>query len=238
MTFLETNIMGTAVLLNAALEVWAQEGSKNPFQDKLFYHVSTDEVYGSLGDEGLFTETTAYDPRSPYSASKASSDHIVRAYHHTYGLPIVISNCSNNYGSHQYPEKLIPVMIGKIVESHPLPIYGEGINVRDWLYVVDHARAIDDILHRGTVGDTYNIGGFNEWRNIDLVKLLIKLVDSELGREPGTSDSLISFVKDRAGHDLRYAIDASKLCGELGWQPSVTFEGLLKTVKWYLAHGS
>ena len=239
MTFLETNIMGTAVLLNAALEVWAQEGGENPFQNKLFYHVSTDEVYGSLGDEGLFTETTAYDPRSPYSASKASSDHIVRAYHHTYGLPIVISNCSNNYGSHQYQEKLIPVMIGKIVESHPLPIYGEGINVRDWLYVVDHARAIDDILHRGTVGDTYNIGGLNEWRNIDLVKLLIKLVDSELGREPGTSDSLISFVKDRAGHDLRYAIDASKLCGELGWQPSVTFEeGLLKTVKWYLAHGS
>ena len=239
MTFLETNIMGTAVLLNAALEVWAQEGSENPFQDKLFYHVSTDEVYGSLGDEGLFTETTAYDPRSPYSASKASSDHIVRAYNNTYGLPIVISNCSNNYGSHQYPEKLIPVMIGKIVESQPLPIYGEGINVRDWLYVVDHARAIDDILHRGTVGDTYNIGGLNEWRNIDLVKLLIKLVDSELGREPGTSDSLISFVKDRAGHDLRYAIDASKLCGELGWQPSVTFEeGLLKTVKWYLAHGS
>ena len=239
MTFLETNIMGTAVLLNAALEVWAQEGSENPFQDKLFYHVSTDEVYGSLGDEGLFTETTAYDPRSPYSASKASSDHIVRAYNHTYGLPIVISNCSNNYGSHQYPEKLIPVMIGKIVESQPLPIYGEGINVRDWLYVVDHARAIDDILHRGTVGDTYNIGGLNEWRNIDLVKLLIKLVDSELGREPGTSDSLISFVKDRAGHDLRYAIDACKLCGELGWQPSVTFEeGLLKTVKWYLAHGS
>ena len=239
MTFLETNIMGTAVLLNSALEVWAQEGSESPFQEKLFYHGSTDEVYGSLGDEGLFTESTAYDPRSPYSASKASSDHIVRAYHHTYGLPIVISNCSNNYGSHQYPEKLIPVMIGKIVESQPLPIYGAGINVRDWLYVVDHARAIDDILHRGTVGDTYNIGGLNEWRNIDLVKLLIKLVDSELGREPGTSDSLISFVKDRAGHDLRYAIDANKLCSELDWQPSVTFEeGLLKTVKWYLTHGS
>ena len=209
MTFLDTNIMGTAVLLNAALEVWTQEGSEKPFQDKLFYHVSTDEVYGSLGDEGHFTETTAYDPRSPYSASKASSDHIVRAYHHTYGLPVVISNCSNNYGSHQYSEKLIPVMIGKIVESQPLPIYGEGINVRDWLYVVDHARAIDDILHRGTVGDTYNIGGLNEWRNIDLVKLLIKLVDFELGREPGTSDALISFVKDRAGHDLRYAINAS-----------------------------
>ena len=174
MTFLETNIMGTAVLLDAALKVWAGEE-----KSKLFYHVSTDEVYGSLGEEGLFTETTAYDPRSPYSASKASSDHIVRAYHHTYGLPIVISNCSNNYGSHQYPEKLIPLMIEKIVEEKPLPIYGEGINVRDWLYVVDHARAIDSILHEGKVGETYNIGGLNEWRNIDLIKLLIKLVDTE-----------------------------------------------------------
>ena len=231
MTFLETNIMGTAVLLDAALKVWSGEE-----KSKLFYHVSTDEVYGSLGEEGLFTETTAYDPRSPYSASKASSDHIVRAYHHTYGLPIVISNCSNNYGSHQYPEKLIPLMIEKIVEENPLPIYGEGINVRDWLFVVDHARAIDSILHEGKVGETYNIGGLNEWRNIDLVKLLIKLVDSELGREEGTSEKLITFVKDRAGHDLRYAIEATKLCSELNWQPSVTFEeGLLRTVKWYLS---
>ncbi len=232
MAFLETNIMGTAVLLNAALDSW-----KGDMVGKMFYHVSTDEVYGSLGETGLFTETSSYDPRSPYSASKASSDHIVRAYHHTYGLPIVISNCSNNYGSHQYPEKLIPLMIGKIVDTKPLPIYGEGINVRDWLYVVDHATAIDTILHKGILGDTYNIGGLNEWRNIDLVQLLIKLVDSELGRQAGTSESLITYVQDRAGHDLRYAIDASKLCDELGWKPSVTFEqGLLETVKWYLAN--
>ena len=230
MTFLETNIMGTAVLLDAALKVWAGEE-----KSKLFYHVSTDEVYGSLGEEGLFTETTAYDPRSPYSASKASSDHIVRAYHHTYGLPIVISNCSNNYGSHQHPEKLIPLMIEKIVEQQPLPIYGEGINVRDWLFVVDHARAIDSILHEGKIGETYNIGGLNEWRNIDLIKLIIKIVDAELGREEGSSEKLITFVKDRAGHDLRYAIDATKLCSEFNWKPSVTFEeGLLRTVKWYL----
>lgn len=234
--FLETNIMGTAVLLNAALDCW-KNYADGDMSGKMFYHVSTDEVYGSLGDTGLFTETTAYDPRSPYSASKASSDHIVRAYHHTYGLPVIISNCSNNYGSHQYPEKLIPLMIGQIVDSKPLPIYGEGINVRDWLYVADHASAIDTILHNGILGDTYNIGGLNEWRNIDLVHLLIKLVDSELGRPEGTSTPLISFVKDRAGHDLRYAIDASKLCDELGWKPSVTFEqGLLETVKWYLAN--
>ncbi len=235
MTFLETNFMGTAILLNAALDTWKDNG----MEGKLFYHVSTDEVYGSLGEEGLFTESTAYDPRSPYSASKASSDHIVRAYHHTYGLPIVISNCSNNYGSHQYPEKLIPLMIGNIVAEKPLPIYGEGINVRDWLFVKDHARAIDLILSKGENGGTYNIGGLNEWRNIDLIKLLIKIVDSELGREEGSSENLISFVKDRAGHDLRYAIDASKLCNELGWKPTVTFEeGLLKTVKWYLANRS
>ena len=235
MTFLETNFMGTAILLNAALDTWKDNG----MEGKLFYHISTDEVYGSLGEEGLFTESTAYDPRSPYSASKASSDHIVRAYHHTYGLPIVISNCSNNYGSHQYPEKLIPLMIGNIVAEKPLPIYGEGINVRDWLFVEDHARAIDLILSKGENGGTYNIGGLNEWRNIDLIKLLINIVDSELGREEGSSENLISFVKDRAGHDLRYAIDASKLCNELGWKPTVTFEeGLLKTVKWYLANRS
>ena len=235
MSFLETNFMGTAILLNAALDTWKDNG----MEGKLFYQVSTDEVYGSLGEEGLFTESTAYDPRSPYSASKASSDHIVRAYHHTYGLPIVISNCSNNYGSHQYPEKLIPLMIGNIVAEKPLPIYGEGINVRDWLFVEDHARAIDLILSKGENGGTYNIGGLNEWRNIDLIKLLIKIVDSELGREEGSSENLISFVKDRSGHDLRYAIDASKLCNELGWKPTVTFEeGLLKTVKWYLANRS
>ena len=235
MTFLETNFMGTAMLLNAALDSWKD----NSMEGKLFYHVSTDEVYGSLGEEGLFTESTPYDPRSPYSASKASSDHIVRAYHHTYGLPIVISNCSNNYGSHQFPEKLIPLMIRNIVDGKSLPIYGEGINIRDWLFVEDHARAIDLILSRGETGGTYNIGGLNEWRNIDLIKLLIKIVDSELGREEGSSENLISFVKDRAGHDLRYAIDASKLCGELGWKPTVTFEeGLLKTVNWYLANRS
>jgi dTDP-glucose 4,6-dehydratase len=229
--FLETNIIGTAVLLGAAEKVWSKD-----FSGKLFYHVSTDEVYGSLGATGLFSESTSYDPRSPYSASKASSDHIVRAYHHTYGLPVVISNCSNNYGSHQYPEKLIPLMIGNIIEGKDLPIYGEGKNVRDWLFVEDHASAIDSILHRGALGETYNIGGLNEWRNIDLVKLLVKLVDAELGRESGASESLITFVKDRAGHDLRNAIDASKLASEIGWTPGHTFEeGILKTVKWYLA---
>jgi len=230
-TFLETNILGTAVLLGAAIKTWGSD-----FDNKLFYHVSTDEVYGSLGSEGLFTEKTSYDPRSPYSASKASSDHIVRAYHHTYGLPIIISNCSNNYGTHQYPEKLIPLMLNNIVESKKLPIYGEGINVRDWLFVEDHAKAIDLILHSGRTGDTYNIGGLNEWKNIDLIQLLIKIVDRKLGRTPGASDRLITFVKDRAGHDLRYAIDATKLITELGWAPSVTFEeGLEKSVDWYLA---
>jgi dTDP-glucose 4,6-dehydratase len=231
LTFLETNIIGTAVLLGAAEKVWSKD-----FSGKLFYHVSTDEVYGSLGATGLFSESTSYDPRSPYSASKASSDHIVRAYHHTYGLPVVISNCSNNYGSHQYPEKLIPLMIGNIIEGKDLPVYGEGKNVRDWLFVEDHASAIDSILHRGALGETYNIGGLNEWRNIDLVHLLVKLVDAELGRKAGASESLITFVKDRAGHDLRYAIDASKLASELDWTPGHTFEeGILKTVKWYLA---
>ena len=232
LAFLETNILGTAALLNAAKTSWTARGCMNT---SLFYHISTDEVYGSLGDEGLFTETTPYDPRSPYSASKASSDHVVRAYHHTYGMPVVISNCSNNYGSHQFPEKLIPLMIRNIVEGRELPVYGEGVNVRDWLWVEDHATAIDVILHRGWVGDTYNVGGLNEWRNIDLVHKLIELVDAKLGREPGHSKSLITFVKDRAGHDMRYAIDASHLEARLGWKPSVTFEeGLAGTVDWYL----
>lgn len=232
LAFLETNILGTATLLNVAKQSWTARGCMN---DSLFYHVSTDEVYGSLGDEGLFSETTPYDPRSPYSASKASSDHVVRAYHHTYGMPIVISNCSNNYGSHQFPEKLIPLMIRNIVDERPLPVYGEGINVRDWLWVEDHAAAIDTILTKGWVGDTYNIGGLNEWRNIDLVHKLIELVDDHLGRPQGHSTSLIQFVTDRAGHDLRYAIDASHLEARLGWKPSVTFEeGLANTVAWYL----
>ena len=230
LAFLETNILGTATLLNAAKQAW--EGT---MEGRLFYHVSTDEVYGSLGDEGLFSETTPYDPRSPYSASKASSDHVVRAYHHTYGLPVVISNCSNNYGSHQFPEKLIPLMIRNIVAGLPLPVYGEGINVRDWLWVEDHASAIHTILSRGLVGDTYNVGGLNEWKNIDLVHALIREVDEALGREAGHSLPLITFVKDRAGHDLRYAIDASHLEQTLGWRPSITFEqGLKQTVRWYL----
>jgi dTDP-glucose 4,6-dehydratase len=207
------------------------------FENKLFYHVSTDEVYGELGDDGKFLETTPYDPNSPYSASKASSDHFVRAYHHTYGLPVKISNCSNNYGSHHFPEKLIPLMIHNILNMKPLPVYGKGENVRDWLFVVDHARAIDVIFHQGKMGDTYNIGGNNEWKNIDLVKLLCQLMDSKLGREAGTSEQLIHYVTDRAGHDFRYAIDAGKLMNELGWQPSVTFEqGLEKTVEWYLSN--
>ncbi len=232
MEFLETNILGTASMLHAAKAVWGDR------QDVRFYHVSTDEVYGSLGAEGLFTEETAYDPRSPYSASKASSDHLVRAWHHTYGLPVVISNCSNNYGSHQFPEKLIPLMIRNVRDERPLPIYGEGVNVRDWLWVVDHAAAIDRILQDGVDGRTYNIGGLNEWKNIDLVKLLIKLVDERLGRPEGASEKLITFVKDRAGHDMRYAIDASRLATELGWTPSITFEeGLGATVDWYLANG-
>ena len=232
MEFLETNILGTASMLHAAKAVWGDR------KDVRFYHVSTDEVYGSLGAEGLFTEETAYDPRSPYSASKASSDHLVRAWHHTYGLPVVISNCSNNYGSHQFPEKLIPLMIRNVRDERPLPIYGEGVNVRDWLWVVDHAAAIDRILQDGVDGRTYNIGGLNEWRNIDLVKLLIKLVDERLGRPEGSSEKLITYVKDRAGHDLRYAIDAERVATELGWTPSITFEeGLGATVDWYLANG-
>ena len=232
LAFLETNILGTATMLNVAKQSWTERGCMN---EALFYHVSTDEVYGSLGQEGLFSETTPYDPRSLYSASKASSDHVVRAYHHTYEMPIVISNCSNNYGSHQFPEKLIPLMIRNIVDERPLPVYGEGINVRDWLWVEDHASAIEVILTQGWVGDTYNIGGLNEWRNIDLVHKLIELVDARLKRPDGTSKALITFVKDRAGHDLRYAIDASHLEERLGWKPSVTFDqGLANTVDWYL----
>ncbi|MDT8393770.1 MAG: dTDP-glucose 4,6-dehydratase [Bacteroidales bacterium] len=228
--FIYTNIVGTVNLLNAARHQWS-----NDFGKHLFYHVSTDEVYGSLGDTGLFTETTAYDPRSPYSASKASSDHLVRAYYHTFKLPVVISNCSNNYGGYQFPEKLIPLMIHNIKNKKPLPVYGKGLNVRDWLYVEDHASAIDLIFHKGKTGETYNIGGNNEWRNIDLVKLLCRIMDRKLGREEGSSEKLISYVTDRAGHDLRYAIDSSKLKNELGWEPSLQFgEGLEKTVDWYL----
>jgi len=230
MEFIQTNIVGTVVLLNAARHYW-----NNNFENKRFYHISTDEVYGSLGMEGFFTETTPYSPRSPYSASKAASDHLVRAYYHTYGLPVVISNCSNNYGPYQFPEKLIPLAIHNIKNMKPVPVYGKGENIRDWLYVEDHARAIDLIFHNGKTGDTYNIGGHNEWRNIDLIRLLCDIMDKKLGREPGTSQQLIQFVKDRAGHDLRYAIDASKIKKELGWEPSVTFEiGLEKTVDWYL----
>ncbi|MCK4568990.1 MAG: dTDP-glucose 4,6-dehydratase [Bacteroidales bacterium] len=230
--FIYTNIVGTVNLLNAARHKW-----KDDMEDHLFYHVSTDEVYGSLGDTGLFTETTAYDPRSPYSASKASSDHLVRAYFHTFKLPVVISNCSNNYGGYQFPEKLIPLMIHNISNNKPLPVYGKGLNVRDWLYVEDHATAIDLIYHKGDHGETYNIGGNNEWRNIDLVKLLCKIMDEKLGRAAGTSEKLITYVTDRAGHDLRYAIDSSKLQNDLGWAPSLHFnEGLEKTVDWYLAN--
>ncbi len=229
--FIRTNIIGTVNLLNACLEAWKE----NP-EGKLFYHVSTDEVFGSLGEEGSFTESTPYDPRSPYSASKASSDHLVRAYHHTYGLPVVISNCSNNYGPNQFPEKLIPLAINNIRNNRPVPIYGKGQNIRDWLYVGDHAEAIDRAFHRGRKGETYNIGGNNEWKNIDLIKLLCEIMDEKLDRAHGTSAGLIEFVKDRAGHDLRYAIDASKIKRELDWEPSVTFrEGLEKTVDWYLA---
>jgi len=230
--FIFTNIVGTVNLLNAARTIW-----KDHSEGKKFYHISTDEVYGSLGDTGLFTETTPYDPKSPYSASKASSDHLVRAYHHTFGLPVVLSNCSNNYGPNQFPEKLLPLFINNIMHNKPLPVYGKGANVRDWLYVEDHAMAIDVIFHSGKNGDTYNIGGNNEWKNIDLIKLLCKLMDEKLNRAPGTSAQLITYVKDRAGHDLRYAIDSSKLQKELGWMPSVTFEtGLAKTVDWYLAN--
>jgi len=228
--FVMTNVVGTVNLLNAAKHKW-----KDNFDGKLFYHVSTDEVYGSLGEEGFFYENTNYDPHSPYSASKASSDHFVRAYHDTYKLPVVISNCSNNYGSFQFPEKLIPLAINNIKNNKAIPVYGKGENVRDWLWVEDHARAIDTIFHSGKIGDTYNIGGFNEWKNIELIKLLCKLMDNKLLRNEGTSEKLISYVTDRAGHDLRYAIDASKLTGDLGWKPSLQFEeGLEKTVDWYL----
>jgi len=210
--FVFTNIVGTVNLLNAALNRW-----KNAFEGKLFYHISTDEVYGSLGKEGLFTENTAYDPKSPYSASKASSDHMVRAYNHTFGIPVVISNCSNNYGPNQFPEKLIPLVINNIKNNKPIPVYGKGENVRDWLYVEDHASAIDLIFHRGRTGETYNIGGNNEWKNIDLILLLCRILDKKLNRQPGTSEKLITYVKDRPGHDLRYAIDSTKLQNELGW---------------------
>ncbi len=229
MSFINTNIVGTVNLLNACRKNWTD------FEDKLFYHISTDEVFGSLGSSGLFTEETAYDPRSPYSASKASSDHLVRAYHHTYGLPIVISNCSNNYGPNQFPEKLIPLAINNILQMKPIPIYGKGENVRDWLYVEDHATAIELIFRKGKKGRTYNIGGLNEWQNIDLIRLMCKIMDEKLNRESGTSEGLITYVKDRAGHDLRYAIDSTRIAEELGWKPSLDFEeGLERTVSWYL----
>lgn len=230
MEFIHTNIVGTVNLLNAAKNLWGSES-----KDKLFYHVSTDEVYGSLGEEGFFLETTSYDPQSPYSASKASSDHFVRAYGNTYHFPFVVSNCSNNYGENQFPEKLIPLFINNIKNNQSLPVYGDGLFTRDWLYVVDHARAIDDIFHKGKIGETYNIGGFNEWTNIDLIKLLCSIMDDKLGREKGSSEKLITYVTDRPGHDKRYAIDASKIKNELGWEPSLQFEqGLVKTVDWYL----
>ncbi len=230
-TFARTNVMGTLTLLEAARRAW--EGR---YEGKMFYHISTDEVYGALGfDSTLFTEDTKYDPHSPYSASKASSDHFVRAFHDTYGMPSIVTNCSNNYGPYQFPEKLIPLFINNIRHGRPLPVYGKGENVRDWLYVEDHARAIDLIFHKGKAGDTYNIGGFNEWKNIDLIKVIIRTTDRLLGRREGESERLISYVKDRAGHDLRYAIDASKLRDELGWKPSLQFEeGIEKTVRWYL----
>ncbi|MCV9389239.1 dTDP-glucose 4,6-dehydratase [Reichenbachiella ulvae] len=233
LAFVNTNVIGTVNLLNAAKSYWADD-----LDAHLFYHVSTDEVYGSLKDGEFFLETTSYDPQSPYSASKASSDHFVRAYANTYKLPIVVSNCSNNYGPNQFPEKLIPVCIQNILDEKPLPIYGEGVNVRDWLFVHDHVTAIDAIFHKGKRGDTYNIGGFNEWKNIDLVKTLCKVMDEKLGREKGHSEKLITFVKDRAGHDMRYAIDSTKISKELDWKPSVQFEeGLAKTVDWYLENG-
>jgi dTDP-glucose 4,6-dehydratase len=231
MEFVQTNVVGTVTLLNAAVAHW-----KNNFDGKRFYHVSTDEVYGELHNpEEFFTEQTPYDPRSPYSASKAASDHFVRAYGNTFGLPIVISNCSNNYGPNHFPEKLIPLIIHNIIHQKPLPVYGKGENVRDWLYVEDHARAIDDVFHKGKIGETYNIGGFNEWKNIDVVKLLCNILDRKLNRTEGESEKLIQFVTDRAGHDLRYAIDSTKITNELGWKPSLQFEeGLEKTVDWYL----
>lgn len=228
--FAKTNILGTMVLLNEFKELW-----KDNWQGKRFYHVSTDEVYGTLGETGLFTESTSYDPNSPYSASKASSDHFVRAYSETYGMPYVISNCSNNYGPNQFPEKLIPLFINNVLNGKPLPVYGDGKYTRDWLYVIDHAKAIDLVFHKGVNKETYNIGGFNEWQNIDLIKELCTQMDSRLAKPKGTSENLITYVKDRPGHDLRYAIDASKINKELGWSPSVTFEeGLAKTIDWYL----
>jgi len=230
--FVQTNVIGTANLLNVAKEAW-----KNNFEGKRFYHISTDEVFGSLGNEGFFTETTAYDPRSPYSASKASSDHLVRAYFHTFKMPTIISNCSNNYGPNQFPEKLIPLAINNIKEGKAIPVYGTGNNVRDWLFVVDHARAIDLLFHNGIAGQTYNIGGDNEWNNLELIKTLCSILDSKLGKPEGTSEKLITFVKDRAGHDLRYAIDFTKINKQFGWKPSLDFKhGLELTVDWYLSN--
>lgn len=238
--FVYTNVVGTVNLLNAAKKQWTtsvnvQQSTDNSYKGKRFYHVSTDEVYGALGDTGFFTETTPYSPNSPYSASKASSDHFVRAYGETYYLPVVVTNCSNNYGPYHFPEKLIPLFINNIIHKKPLPVYGDGLYTRDWLFVKDHAVAIDLVYHKGKTGDTYNIGGFNEWKNIDLVKLLCRLMDEKLGRQPGESEGLITYVKDRPGHDRRYAIDATKINKELGWKPSVTFEeGLAQTIDWYL----
>jgi len=230
LAFVKTNVLGTVSLLQVAKEAW-----KDDYKEKLFYHISTDEVYGTLGEEGFFTEETGYDPRSPYSASKASSDHFVKAFYHTYHLPVIISNCSNNYGPYHFPEKLIPLCINNVINNKPLPIYGQGLNVRDWLFVEDHVRAIDTIFHNGKVGETYNIGGHNEWKNIDIILELCRQMDEKLGREKGTSEKLITFVKDRQGHDLRYAIDSTKLKNQLGWQPSLQFEeGLSKTIDWYL----
>lgn len=230
LAFVNTNVIGTVNLLNAAKDLWGSD-----FEGKRFHHISTDEVFGALGDTGLFTEETSYDPHSPYSASKAASDHFVRAYHDTYGLPVVITNCSNNYGPNHFPEKLIPLCILNIINNKSLPIYGDGQYTRDWLYVIDHARAIETVFHEGKNGQSYNIGGFNEWKNIDLVRELCKQMDEKLGRDPGTSEKLITFVKDRPGHDLRYAIDANKIKNELGWTPSVTFEqGLSQTIDWFL----
>lgn len=230
LAFVNTNVIGTVNLLNVAKDLW-----RDDFEGKRFHHISTDEVFGALGDTGFFTEQTSYDPHSPYSASKAASDHFVRAYHDTYGLPVVITNCSNNYGPNHFPEKLIPLCILNIINNKPLPIYGDGKYTRDWLYVIDHARAIDTVFHEGENGQSYNIGGFNEWKNIDLVRELCRQMDEKLGRDPGTSEKLITFVKDRPGHDLRYAIDANKIKDELGWTPSVTFEqGLSQTIDWFL----
>lgn len=234
MAFVETNVLGTANLLHTAYKHW-----HTAMQEKLFYHISTDEVFGSLGQDGLFTEKTAYDPRSPYSASKAAADHLVRSFYHTYQLPVVISNCSNNYGPYHFPEKLIPLAIHRIIHMQEIPVYGKGENIRDWLYVEDHAAAIDLIMHNGNIGESYNIGGHNEWKNIDLIHYLCKIMDEKLQRLPGTSAELIKFVTDRPGHDARYAIEAKKIYQSLGWKPSVTFEeGLIKTVDWYLANST